>query len=421
MQRVIRKLLGFKPVWLVVRQLRKIWVRTVSFAILALVSVALAQFIGQMLPLQWSDRIGAGAVDQVLNILATSMLAVTTFSLSIAVSAFARAAASATPRATALLQEDETTQNVLATFLGAFLFSLVGIVALKAGYYSEAGRLVLFATTVLVIAFVVVALLRWISHLTDFGRIEDTLERVEVVATKAIEARVAEPWLGGKPQDAPPPDGARRICADTVGFVQHIDMAAVSKCAEQLGGEVWIAALPGSFVHPAAPLLYFAGAEIDDDAQLKPLRAAFTCGQSRSFDQDPVFGMIVMSEIASRALSPGVNDPGSAMDVIGRLVRILCHWDSNVDHDVEFPNITVPSLKVDDLLRHAFQPIARDGAATIEVQTSLQEALAALVQCDPETFTSAAREVSRDAVTRAEKAMALTGEIEHIKDIAARI
>ena len=114
-----------KFLWLVLQQLRKIWVRVVSFAALAILTVIMARFLSGFIPSKWTDQVGAQAVDQVLSILASSMLAVTTFSLSIAVSAFAAAASSATPRATALLQEDTTTQNVLATFLGAFLFSLL--------------------------------------------------------------------------------------------------------------------------------------------------------------------------------------------------------------------------------------------------------------------------------------------------------
>jgi hypothetical protein len=46
-------------------------------------------------------------------------------------------------------------------------------------------------------------------------------------------------------------------------------------------------------------------------------------GDVRSFDQDPRFGAVVLTEIASRALSPGMNDPGTAIDVIGRAVRLL--------------------------------------------------------------------------------------------------
>src|SRR5690606_41571550 len=68
-----------------------------------------------------------------LNIIASSMLAVTTFSLGVMTAAFSAATTNVTPRATRLLMEDDLTNNVLSTFIGAFLFSIVGIIVLKTG------------------------------------------------------------------------------------------------------------------------------------------------------------------------------------------------------------------------------------------------------------------------------------------------
>jgi len=136
-----------REIWLLRRVLRQIWVRVTGFALLALVAVVGAEVLGPLLPDSVVDLAGGAAVRNVLNVLATSMLAVTTFSLSIAVSAFAAAAGTATPRATALLQQDQTTQNVLATFLGAFLFSLLGLIAVSAEAFDTRGRVVLFMAT----------------------------------------------------------------------------------------------------------------------------------------------------------------------------------------------------------------------------------------------------------------------------------
>lgn len=93
-----------------------------------------------MIPESVSVKVGAEAVDNILNILASSMLAVTTFSLSIMVTAYGSTTTNVTPRATRLVVEDVTTQNVLATFIGSFLFSLVGIIALNMGAYGERGE-----------------------------------------------------------------------------------------------------------------------------------------------------------------------------------------------------------------------------------------------------------------------------------------
>ena len=85
-----------KIVWLIIKHYKKMWVRVISFAVLALVTAIMSQWFGRFFPDDWSVKIGADAVGNVLNILASSMLAVTTFSLGIAVSAFSAAASNAT-------------------------------------------------------------------------------------------------------------------------------------------------------------------------------------------------------------------------------------------------------------------------------------------------------------------------------------
>lgn len=389
--------------WYLLRHLRKVWVRVVSFALLAVISVIIAQVIAPLIPSAWTVKIGAGSVDQVLNILASSMLAVTTFSLATAVSAFAAAASSATPRATALLQEDPTTQNVLATFLGAFLFSLVGIIALQAGYFTDKGRLVLFVVTGFVVAAVVVALLRWISHLMTFGRMGDTLDRVETAAATSLERRLGTPFLGGRAIQDSIPTSCLPVSSDETGYLQHIDLRQLQKCADNLNIKVWLSVLPGAFVHEASVLCHVAR-EVDADT-VQRLRSAFTVGAERSFDQDPRFGLIVMAEIASRALSPAVNDPGTAISVVGRLIRILTRWKDEPEVKVEHQSVFVPPLQPADLIDDTFRPIVRDGAAILEVHIRVQKALYALALVSPDVFAASAKVMAAEAMLRAEKAL----------------
>ncbi|WP_431357193.1 DUF2254 family protein [Pseudomonas syringae] len=118
------------------------------------------------------------------------MLAVTTFSLSTMVTAYGAASSGVTPRATTLVMEDTTTQNALATFIGSFLFSLVGIIALSTGVYGAQGRVLLFAATIVVVILIVYTLLRWIDHLSKLGRMGETIDLVEKAAIDAIDHRV---------------------------------------------------------------------------------------------------------------------------------------------------------------------------------------------------------------------------------------
>lgn len=102
--------------WLLRQLKRRLWFRASLLSVLAVATALAAILLEPFIPRDLSARIGAQAVDDILNILASSLLAVTIFSLSTAVSAYSAATSSVSPRATKLLIEDVTTQNVLATF-----------------------------------------------------------------------------------------------------------------------------------------------------------------------------------------------------------------------------------------------------------------------------------------------------------------
>ncbi len=101
-----------------------------------------------------------------------------------------------------------------------------------------------------------------------------------------------------------------------------------------------------------------------------------------------------MSEVASRALSLAMNDPGTAVDVIGRLVRLLGEWGATpTESETPYLHVYVEGLATPELVHDAFAPIARDGARFFEVHARLQKGLAALAQSNDEGLAKAAREI----------------------------
>ncbi|GJH17514.1 DUF2254 domain-containing protein [Caballeronia novacaledonica] len=395
--------------WVLKRISKRLWFRTGLFSVLGVATALLALAVKRYIPDELSTRVGADAVDNILGIIASSMLAATTFSLNIMVSAYGSATTNVTPRATPLLVEDTTTQNVLATFIGSFLFSLVGIIALSTGLYGKNGRVVMFAVTIAVIVLIVYTLLRWIDHLARLGRLGETSDRVEAAAVDALEQRLKHPYLGGSPL---PHEKflarGRAVHSNAIGYIQHIDMQALGELSEELSTSFALRVLPGSFVDKHTVLTHV---EVLDDVPVESIRAAFTVGVRRSFEQDPRFGISVLSEIASRALSPAVNDPGTAIDVMGRGVRILSLWDKRLElKEDTMPGcgqIFVPGLSLDDLFDDFFGPMSRDGASMVEVGIRLQKSLASLARNRDAAFAAAAVRHSVLAQKRAELALDL--------------
>ncbi|MGB9096675.1 DUF2254 domain-containing protein [Erwinia sp.] len=386
--------------WIMEKIYKKIWFRATLFALAAIVTALISIFFKSMIPLSFSMKVGAEAVDSILNILASSMLAVTTFSLSIMVTAYGSATTNVTPRATRLVVEDATTQNVLATFIGSFLFSLVGIIALHMGAYGGRGRIILFAVTLVVIVLIVLTLLRWIQHLTALGRVGETTAKVEQAALATFNARAQNPCLGASPwlKCDTQPAGTVAVCPECIGYIEHIDIGKLASFLTGSQVNVYLIGQPGSFVHPSQPVMYVTSNA--NSTIYSELLSALSVSDVRSFNQDPRFCLSVMAEIACRALSPAVNDPGTAIDVIGRGVRVLTVYGNQYAENgkVRYPAIHIAPLSTSDLLDDFFSPIARDGAAMREIQIRLLKGLAMLSHARPEFYASTANAHAREAL-----------------------
>ncbi|MEW2014273.1 MULTISPECIES: DUF2254 domain-containing protein [Microbacterium] len=380
------------------RLMRTVWVRAVVFTVAAMLFALAAGVVGSVIPFELRVELGQNSVDSLLQIIATAMLTATTFSITAMVTAYSSATTIATPRSTKLLIADPTSQNALSTFVGAFVFALVGIIALSTGYYTEQGRTILFFGTLVVITVIVVTLLRWIGHLARFGRMADVIDRVEDSATRNLTEFAKHPTYGAHELRSVPAD-ATPVTALDGEYVLNVDVAALDTLAEKHNCKIYVTAIPGTVADVRHPLVHIRG-NVTDDVD-SGVRSAFILGRHRDYDQDPRLGVIALAEIGSRALSPSTNDPGTAIEVIAALQRVLTAalQAREQNRGVEYPRVWIARPTVDELVTDAFRPLARDGANFVEVQIRLQKCLEALRDTAPDEAV-AFRRMADDAFRR---------------------
>lgn len=392
---------------------RKLWVRVVIMGLLAILALGLTQLVESFVPKELATSLTGEAADRLLQIIADAMLAVTIFSITIMVTVYRASSAQFTPRAHRLIIQDRTTQNTLAVFIGAYVYALIAIILRELGVYVDERALVLFATTVLVLAVIVIYLIRWVLHLQGFGSLIDTTRQIERVTRAQFKERLDTPCLGGHALTDAPPDDAKVICARESGYIQHIYPEALDAQAADHGVALYLTRNIGDFVFLNEPLLMAAprGTPKDSDHDWNSLEEAvrdnIRLGDLRTFDQDPRFGLVVMGEVASKALSPGVNDPGTAIDVITRIGRILSLYsdEAAAKREVTLSHLHVAPIQPDDLIEDGFGPLARDGATVVEVQQILQEVLAGLMRHPDDGLSKAARAAAEVHLQRALQAI----------------
>ncbi len=397
----------------------RLWVRPLGLALLSIALVFLAELadgtgLGDMVP-----KVNIESLLQLLEILSASMLVIATFSVASMVSAYSAAAVTATPRSFVLVVADDASQKALSRFIGAFIFSVIALIALQNNYYQRAGIFVLFLVTLGFFLLVVVTFVIWVDGIARLGRIGNTLDKVEQAARAALDlrrrARHAISFgisVGGMP--------AIDVNACEVGYLQRVDLDALQDFASQHDLRIEVAVSPGAYIGPGELLARIAAsAQSGQSMKTGRVRDAFAIGVNRSFDNDPRFGVIVMSEIASRALSPAVNDPGTAIDVIGRLVRLFATaiepLRDGQSTGVACDRVSMPEVGMADLFDDAFNAIARDGAGIVEVQLRLQNALAMLAGLGDAAMREAALRHSRWALARAEGRLALPEDLARVR------
>ena len=408
--------------WIWAQIAGRFWFRISIYALAAGLTALVARYGAYFLPEKAADLIKDGSAHQLLQIMASSMLVVATFSLGTMVQGYAAAANTATPRATRVLIEDPFSQNMLSTFLGAFVFSMVGLFAESFGYYGSEGEVVMLAAAGIVIVLVIGALFACVDHLANMVRLGATVTKIETRAEEVLRARAANPYLGGVPPDADAPLTNWAIFPGATGYVQHIDTQALQRIAEGSGGHIAVMALPGALANPMhaiARTSWETGAE-----EIAAIRKAFAIGAERSFTEDPRYCLAVLAEIGSRALSPGVNDPGTAIGIVATQQRLLTLWARDMPPPNEPPaadRVVVPGIETGDLFEDAFGPLLRDAASILEVGVRLQKTFAVLAVAGPEAYARCARALSEKAVRHARAALPLAEDADSLAALADQV
>jgi len=349
--------------------INKLWFRPLIFCLLSIAAALLAHLADNSFIEDIAPDIAKSSLEYLLNTISASMLVIAIFAVGSMVSAYSAASGTATPRSFKLIVSDDVSQNAFSVYIGSFIFSIVAAVALKNGYYGAAGHFTLFILTLIVFAIIILTFLKWVERISKLGRIGHTIKKVEEATNKALCQKLHQPFMGGSFVLDNIETGTP-IYSEQIGYVQHINMERLQELAAHNNLIIILKCIPGTFCYADKPLACISSSDnnlvnIDNEKLVK----AFTIDDSRSFNDDPCFGIIALSEIASRALSPGINDPGTAIAIIDSHVRLFTLWVKGKQTDrtvkVKYDRIRVPAISLPNMFDDAFRPIARDGAGNI--------------------------------------------------------
>ena len=265
------------------RKMSELWgnlaVRSGIYAAVALLSPVVIKAIGPWVPAQFADLAAAGALGDVLTLIASNMLTIVTFSLSTMVASLSLILSSAPPRATALIARDTRAQRALSTFVGAFVFSIASFFALSSGTFDGKDRFVLLCLMTTVLTCVIWTIVRWIGHLAGMGQLHNVIGHGTRAARLSIMENDFLFVLDAAETRLSPLLTHEVRLADHCGFIQRIEYGRLAELGDQHDVMICVHVAPGNFVQPGTVLLSISG--LLDETSLDSAREVFQIGDRR--------------------------------------------------------------------------------------------------------------------------------------------
>lgn len=298
---------------------------------MAMIAIDSSELVSGLSKAEWFLPARPQGALTMLSVMAGSMIAVAATVFSITIAAVAYASGNYGPRLLTNFMEDRGNQLSLATLIGAFVYAVVVLRAVRGedetagtfagavigsggeaalpGFVPQVSLAVAYGLTALCVAVLVF----FLHHIPSSIRINIVLEGIG----RRLLRLIAETYpQEGDFSEPPKPRGGEPALAWTAGYVQLIDFDRLARAALEAGCVFSLRVRTGDFVHRGLPLLDMDGPA--PDALDNLLRDAFTIGAVRTPEQDPQFLIDELVEIALRALSPGINDPFTAINAL--------HW-----------------------------------------------------------------------------------------------
>ncbi len=309
-------------------------------------------------PDEWLEEIPwlytgtAEGARSLLAAIASSMIGVAGVVFSIAIVSLTLASNQFGPRLLRNFMRDTGNQITLGTFLSAFLYCLLVLRKVQ-GSEANGGAFVpqisLLVSLLMAIASIGV-LIYFIHHAAESIQAPHVITSVSHELMTSIRQLFpkeigSSSWVnseeGVEAVDAtnvPDPANAVKVSAPIGGYIQRIESDHLLSVARDRDLLMRVEHRPGQFVQPGDPLLSVWPALAANDATIQELQQTFSIGRHRSPAQDVEFAIEQLVEVAVRALSPGINDPFTAMqciDSLGEALSLLAtrHFPSPVRRD----------------------------------------------------------------------------------------
>ncbi|GMU78808.1 MAG: hypothetical protein AMXMBFR46_16020 [Acidimicrobiia bacterium] len=334
---------------------------------------------------------GVGAAQALLTAFATGLITVMGFIITVVIAGTTFSGTAVTPR---IVREQRRNPKIHHIF-GLLLFSVVyAFLVLNRVAPPDNPEYVPDLAVWLIVPLLVLDVLGLLVLVREMGhalRLVEIIDKVHHRGAQVIERMFPDEL--GTDGDDPPIEGTTEAPAQTIrnsttsGVVASLDIEDLVAEAQRVDTTFALACPIGSYRPLGAPLVHVADHRPDLDEQR--VQRAITLDDERTIDQDPLYALRLLVDIAARALSPAVNDPSTAVQALDRieaLLRLLAtrDLDAGALRDASgHLRLVVPLPRWEDYVSVSLTEIRQYGASSTQVARRLRALLGDLLHDVP--------------------------------------
>jgi uncharacterized membrane protein len=335
----------------------------------------------------WASGLRPDTAQAVLGALASAMFTFVVFVSSALLVAVQLASSQLTPRIIGIVFKDPITKASLTVFVFTFTFTLAALVRVTDSVPLLTAHVAAYSCLASLGVF-----LYLLDHVGKALRPSGALWTVGALGREVIES-VYPKRLAESPQAL---ERTRIFLSETPaatvsnardGVVLAFDLRGLVSLAERADCVLELVPQVGDFVAAGDPLfrVFQGGAALPAEA----LRQSVAVGQERTLEQDPAFAFRIIVDIASKGLSPAINDPTTAVLALDQIHHLLRNVGSRRLDDGEVCDaagrlrLVYRTPDWEDYVYLAVTEIRQFGGGSIQVARRMRAMLENLIQTLP--------------------------------------
>lgn len=343
----------------------------------------------------------------ILSTLIGGILSLTVFSFTMVMSVLSQASANFSPRLLPGLISNKKHQIILGVYIGTLSYCIIILIFLGAAGVdsSSLGLSTMFAALLGVIC--IGLFVYFIHNISSAIQIQNIVDSISKESIKYFDKKLKIQKESKQAMDTLDTNNWTLIKSNLSGYFREFDHNLLTKSLKNNENDIFVIPYINDHVWKGSPLLKIKKQPSEEERE--NLNLCVTLSPDRLEGDEGIGGMIKLMEIAVKAMSPGVNDPGTAIDAIIKLAKLLRYLLSLPQISVEKFNeekltIIKKIIDADEAMRILIQPIR---------QYSKQDSAVCYVLIESLQFITGDPDISQDkkAVVESELA-ALKRDIE---------